>query len=101
MAVASTSTSDDAPANAQSSSAEQGRHTMTHAGLGRVRTMLSAAPVSVTTQPAATGAIHRAPGTRVPRQEATSAVKPAHVAGRAFGAPPPGAGRASASVSPR
>eukprot|EP00969_Alexandrium_andersonii_P087309 3851638-Alexandrium_andersonii.AAC.1 len=61
MAVALTSTSEGAPAIAQSSSAEQGRLTMTHAGLGRVRTTLPTAPVKVTEQPAATGAIQRAP----------------------------------------
>eukprot|EP00969_Alexandrium_andersonii_P001859 82191-Alexandrium_andersonii.AAC.1 len=101
MAVALTSTSEDAPTIAQSSSAEQGRLTMTHAGPGRVRTTLSTAPVRVIEQPAATGAIQRAPGRRVPCQGATSAARPIHAAGAAFGAPPSGAGRASASAKPR
>eukprot|EP00969_Alexandrium_andersonii_P062112 2737211-Alexandrium_andersonii.AAC.1 len=101
MAVALTSTSDDAPASAQSSSAAQGRLTMTHAGLGRVRTTLSTAPVNVTEHPAATGAIQRAPGMRVPCQGATSAGRPIQAAGAAFGAPPSGVGRASASAKPR
>eukprot|EP00969_Alexandrium_andersonii_P255242 11282334-Alexandrium_andersonii.AAC.1 len=73
---------------------------MTHAGPGRVSVIRSVAPVSEIEQPAATGAIHRAPGRSSPSQGATSAARPSHTAGAALGAPPSGVGRLSASARP-
>eukprot|EP00969_Alexandrium_andersonii_P119514 5283907-Alexandrium_andersonii.AAC.1 len=71
---------------------------MTQAALGWERATRSAAPVIVIAQPAATGAIQRAPGRSTPSHGATSAVSPSHAAGAALGAPPSGAGRPRASA---